>query len=456
MNITPAPKNPNINPNHVTPSITLITQNQIPPPAPPPDQTLMSNHPPHVIPTENNQPTRVTPEVSEHSTHVNPTETNHPTSANHPMSAIPMLPPTTYLPSSSLITMSHSNVCVTVSTDNLLPKKSKLPPGHPKAKMTPQEDQEELQESREDVDSFEQSAMDEQRTPITEAPAPIQTQETTTRESERLDTEEHTTPSRAAATAPGHRSENVLNTTPSEGTKREDHKYWPKYVPTQSEEEITPRRPLTRRIPEILNLSKQPLTDTEREVLSLGLRFAPTARKTPDPLEHFERYHDQCLKVYNKLIGTTGASKLPEIVEEHLTAIKQKLEKTTEAQRDTAKSKWLNMSSLHKRTLFALRGDKSRTIKQADKGTCIVVQDNTDYIDQGLKFLRDPEIYLELEEDPSMETATRANELLDKFNRASRLSRYTTEAHKTDLANLREQRMYFLRKVHKTPHKRGL
>ena len=214
MNITPAPKNPNINPNHVTPSITLITQNQIPPPAPPLDQTLMSNHPPHVIPTENNQPTRVTPEVSEHSTHVNPTETNHPTSANHPMSAIPMLAPTTYLPSSSLITMSHSNVCVTVSTDNLLPKKIKLPPGPPKAKMTPQEDQEELQESREDLDSFEQSAMDEQRTPITVAPAPIQTQETTTRESERHDTEEHTTPSRAAATAPGHRSENVLNTTP--------------------------------------------------------------------------------------------------------------------------------------------------------------------------------------------------------------------------------------------------
>ncbi len=39
------------------------------------------------------------------------------------------------------------------------------------------------------------------------------------------------------------------------------------------------------------------------------------------------------------------------------------------------KPQWLNLSTIHKRTLFALRGDKSRTIKPADKGSCIVVQD---------------------------------------------------------------------------------
>ena len=111
------------------------------------------------------------------------------------------------------------------------------------------------------------------------------------------------------------------------------------------------------------------------------------------------------------------------------------------------------MSSLHKRTLFTLRGDRSRTIKQADKGSCIVVQDTADYNHLGLQFLRNPESYEELETDPSMDTAKKANEMLDKFKRAGRLPSYTAEAHKTDLTNLREQRMYFLKKVHKTPHK---
>ena len=219
------------------------------------------------------------------------------------------------------------------------------------------------------------------------------------------------------------------------------------------EQSTTPRRPLVKNIPEVLNLSSKPLTETEKEVLSLGLRFAPTERKTLDSLDYYEKYHDQCLRVFNKLAGTRGEGKLSEIVEEHLTTIKEKLEKTTEAQRDTAKNKWLNMSSLHKRMLFALRGDRSRTIKQADMGSCIVVQDTADYNHLGLQFLGNPESYEELETDPSMDTAKKANEMLDKFKRAGRRSDYTAEAHKTDLTNLREQRMYFLKKVHKTPHK---
>ena len=82
-----------------------------------------------------------------------------------------------------------------------------------------------------------------------------------------------------------------------------------------------------------------------------------------------------------------------------------------------------------------------------------MVQDTEDYVQQGLRFLNDPEVYMELEEDPSTTTANAANEMLDKYNRSGRISSFTAKAHKTDLTNLREQRMYFLRKVHKTPHK---
>ena len=73
-----------------------------------------------------------------------------------------------------------------------------------------------------------------------------------------------------------------------------------------------------------MNLSSKPLTQEEREVLSLGLKFAPTPRRTPDPLEFYEKYHQQCLRVYNKLIHTPGARNLPSLVEEHLSVIRER------------------------------------------------------------------------------------------------------------------------------------
>ncbi len=41
----------------------------------------------------------------------------------------------------------------------------------------------------------------------------------------------------------------------------------------------------------VLNLSSRKLSKLEEEVLQLGLKFAPTPRKMPDPLEFFERYY---------------------------------------------------------------------------------------------------------------------------------------------------------------------
>ena len=171
-----------------------------------------------------------------------------------------------------------------------------------------------------------------------------------------------------------------------------------------------PRRPVVGRIPEVLNLSKKQLSEEEKQVLQLGLRFAPTPRKTPDPLEFFEQFQDSCLRAYNKAAGTRGAPALPAVVAERVSSMRDRLEKTAEQPaeqpaREEDKGRWLNMSSVHKRTLFALRGDRTRTIKQADKGSCIVVQDTEDYIREGLAFLDDPNTYEELQEDPSEQTA---------------------------------------------------
>lgn len=80
----------------------------------------------------------------------------------------------------------------------------------------------------------------------------------------------------------------------------------------------------------ILNLSSRPLSITEPEVLTLGLKFAPTPRKVPDPLEFFERYHEQCQRHYNRLIASPAANPLPSIIEERLGLIRSRLEELNE------------------------------------------------------------------------------------------------------------------------------
>ncbi len=204
-----------------------------------------------------------------------------------------------------------------------------------------------------------------------------------------------------------------------------------------------PRKPITKDIPTILNLSKKDLTKEEKEVVSLGLKFAP---------EYFDRYYEQCQKSYNKLINKPSTSPLPNLIDEHLVVIKENLQATVPPGSKQTKPQWLNLSTIHKRTLFALRGDKSRTIKPADKGSCIVVQDTTDYIKEGKEFLSDKKTYEKLDSDISHQTAEKAKQLLDKFYEEGLLDKYTLDNSTTDMDCLRPQRLYSLRKVHKTPH----
>ena len=143
---------------------------------------------------------------------------------------------------------------------------------------------------------------------------------------------------------------------------------------------------------------------------------------------------------------------MPSLIEEHLVAIRERLQATS-AGPEEDQARWLNMSSEHKRTLFTLRGDKSRTIKPAEKGSCIMIQDTEDYLQPGLAFLSDPETYRELESDTSTEMAHKANDLLERLHRQGMLTRYTAAAHSAKLKELRQQRMYFLKKVYKTPLK---
>ena len=257
-----------------------------------------------------------------------------------------------------------------------------------------------------------------------------------------------------SATTPQPQRLNEPSRPISVGKQQEGENNWPSFHLHENMNQEPPRRPVVGRIPEVLNLSKKQLSEEEKQVLQLGLRFAPTPRKMPDPLEFFEQFQDSCLRAYNKAAGTREAPALPAVVAERVSSMRDRLEKTAEQPaREEDKGRWLNMSSLHKRTLFALREDRTRTIKQADKGSCIVVQDTEDYIKEGLAFLDDLNTYEELQEDPLEQTARSANELLSKFKKQGLINGYTENAHRSDLKKVKEQRIYFLKKVHKTPMK---
>ena len=65
--------------------------------------------------------------------------------------------------------------------------------------------------------------------------------------------------------------------------------------------------------------------------------------------------------------------------------------------------------------LSNLRRDKSITVKPTDKGTCIVVQDTKDYLEEGLKELSDESTYKEIEDDNSKKIAKKANDLIEEY-----------------------------------------
>ena len=242
--------------------------------------------------------------------------------------SIPTLPPTsvptTVAPHQEIPiesrTIIHLHTCDNVPANQEAPKKQRLPPGHPKAKMQRQESGEDKDRTLYDSDTSEEDTRERDKADGTgklrearPAPSPKQAveneqdkqetpaEEGTGHQPQPPQTLAETEQERAqhAATAPVSKAENILSTGSSEGTKTENQIHWPKWVDSMEEQQTTPMRPLHKKIPEILNMSSKQLMETEKQVLTLGLRFAPTPRKTPEPLEYYDKYHDQCLKVYN-------------------------------------------------------------------------------------------------------------------------------------------------------------
>ena len=137
-------------------------------------------------------------------------------------------------------------------------------------------------------------------------------------------------------------------------------------------------------------------------------------------------------------------SKLPSCIKERITEMRTRLS-NIEPQPFTS-----NEGKDLRSAMDQLRRDKSLIIRQADKGSCVVVLDASQCIEEGLHHLSDTTIYRKLDRDLTQQTVHKAN-----WHHASvgTTSRWQESILYKSPGDTRTQEMYFLRKVHKDPHR---
>ena len=99
-----------------------------------------------------------------------------------------------------------------------------------------------------------------------------------------------------------------------------------------------------------------------------------------------------------------------------------------------------------------LKQNKDLVIREADKGSCIVIQDKSSYISEGKQHLSDDSTYRRTSNNKTVWIAHKANWALRHHKHVGQLSSHLHNKLKVDVKTVRTQELYFLRKVHKSPH----
>ncbi len=209
----------------------------------------------------------------------------------------------------------------------------------------------------------------------------------------------------------------------------------------------------------ITNLSSKPLTITQRRVLSLGLKFVPTLPtrnntlqesllnfQRSNRLKYFFRNHPHKEQHPFRQKSTWQPPRASAEVEQYL-------ERTTQSISTLPhKNIYQNLTKLELQALRELATDDSLVIKNADKGSGIVVEDRENYIKDGLQHLSDEDIYEKTDSDPTLPLAEGINEYVIRMHSKGIIDD-TTKNYLTFKENNmpRTQQLYFLKKIHKNP-----
>lgn len=209
-----------------------------------------------------------------------------------------------------------------------------------------------------------------------------------------------------------------------------------------------------------LNLSHFTLDPSHEELLSLGLKFVPTpTRVLPQEIQlsldsfsrrlkliyHFRKSERAPLPFIPPSSFTPHESILPQSL---LTSIDQFYQIPQNINFVPEEN---NLSPLLRKALDTLSKNNNIIIKPADKGSCIVIQDRTDYITEGLRQLSNPLHYTTLPGSLSDSTIPKINAILNDLEHKQFLTHKQVE-YFTPPLNPRPRIFYLLPKIHKPPH----
>ena len=161
----------------------------------------------------------------------------------------------------------------------------------------------------------------------------------------------------------------------------------------------------------VFNLSQRSLTEAEIQVLEKGLDFAPVQRSINEPelkkdFEDFSRrmrikwnFRNEVSENFSETPVFRPKSKWkPPPGHPGLKLFLSQLEKEIFDNLFTnSYQPSLNMTSEEWQALRGLADDRSIVIKQADKGSCVVVWGREDYIKEAQKQLKDTSVYRDIE-----------------------------------------------------------
>ena len=209
----------------------------------------------------------------------------------------------------------------------------------------------------------------------------------------------------------------------------------------------------------VINLSRRNLSEVEISFLSKGLMFVPTANKIDrvklkTELEEYGRKHRLIwyFRNYEKLFpyekfrpnSTFNPRNKDTVIETYLSILGERL-----LDIDISSKRFNNLTKEERNALYNLRDDQTIIIKEADKGSAMVVWDRENYLKGRSKKLEDKDVYEEVQNDPNIliNTIMRA---LEEIRIRCNLSRDTLNGFL--VKDPRFARFYLLRKTRKRLH----
>ncbi len=209
----------------------------------------------------------------------------------------------------------------------------------------------------------------------------------------------------------------------------------------------------------ITNLSSKTLTPTQTKLLSKGLSYIPSTNSKNDTLRnallHFNRSNRIKYFFRNEPERDVHPFRqkstwMPPRASQDIESYLERLEK--EISDITPRHCRNNLSQEETHALKTLASDPSLVIKNADKGSGIVIEDRHNYMEDGLQHLSDKSIYEKSESDPTTPLAEGINKYIHYVHKKGIIDDTTKEFLSFKPHNMpRTQQLYFLKKIHKNP-----